>query len=80
MWKQLWSDGDRWAGVELAKHYEHKMRDFVQAETTTTDLLRDVGDDDEREALEHRLSRIQRKRRGKKKPTREETPENSPVR
>jgi hypothetical protein len=61
LWKRLWSEGDRWAGVELAKHYEHRTRDLARAETTTQTLLRDATEE-EREALEHRLERLRRKR------------------
>ena len=72
LWERLWSDGDRWAGVELAKHYEHRTRDLALAETTTQALLRDATAE-EREALEHRLDRLRRKRARRSEEQREES-------
>ncbi len=61
LWKKLWQLGDRAAGLELAKHWEHRVRNLAQAESITRDLLA-VCDDAERPALEHRLSRVRRKK------------------
>jgi uncharacterized protein len=60
LWRDLWRDGDRTAGLELAKHLEHHARDLTAAsEVTDALLIRAVGG--ERIALEHRLARIARK-------------------
>ena len=61
LWRRLWEQGDRAAGVELAKHLEHHVRDLPAAEEVTDALLiRTEGT--ERIALEHRLARLHRKR------------------
>jgi hypothetical protein len=61
LWRRLWEDGDRAAGIELAKHLEHHARDLTAAEEVTSALLTRAGDA-ERIALAHRLARIARKR------------------
>ena len=61
LWRRLWEQGDRPAGVELAKHLEHHVRDLAAAgEVTDALLVRAEGA--ERIALEHRLARLRRKR------------------
>ena len=70
-WQRRWEHGDRRAGLELAKHFEHWKRDLLSAERITSDLL-DSSTGDDSGALEHRLSRVRRKlsRRGKGRPNR----------
>ncbi|MCH2374568.1 MAG: ribonuclease H-like domain-containing protein [Planctomycetes bacterium] len=60
LWGRLWAAGDRHAGLELAKHFEHWKRDLPQAEEVTQRLLDDSPETDTA-ALQHRLLRIQRK-------------------
>jgi uncharacterized protein YprB with RNaseH-like and TPR domain len=60
LWHQLWAQGDRDAGLELAKHFEHHARDLHAAEEVTSALLiRAEGAD--RIALAHRAGRLRRK-------------------
>lgn len=60
LWRRLWEQGDRRAGVEMAKHLEHHARDLAAAEEVTSALLiRAHGT--ERIALEHRQARLRRK-------------------
>jgi hypothetical protein len=60
LWRRLWDQGNRRAGVELAKHLEHHARDLTAAEEVTSALLIRAKDA-ERIALEHRLTRLRRK-------------------
>ena len=62
LWAELWESGDTVAGLELAKHLEHHVRDLGAAEAVTRTLLArpQTGGHD---ALWHRLKRIERKRR-----------------
>ncbi len=59
LWRALWAEGDRAAGLELAKHHEHHDRDLLAAREVTARLL--AGAADGREALALRLARIERK-------------------
>ncbi len=60
LWRGLWAKGDRCAGLELAKHFEHRARDPRPAmEVTRALLIR--APEPERVALEHRLARLARK-------------------
>jgi hypothetical protein len=65
LWSALWAAGDAAAGLELAKHHEHYVRDFASAEELARQLIASVGDHEvrglERESLEHRLARIRGK-------------------
>ncbi len=61
LWRRLWGAGERAAGLELAKHLEHHLRDVAGAESLTLALLQRAGDA-EGAALEHRLARLRRKR------------------
>lgn len=60
LWNGLWAQGDRGAGLELAKHFEHRARDPRPALEVTLALLMRAPEA-ERIALEHRLSRLTRK-------------------
>lgn len=60
LWRRLWEQDDRPAGVELAKHLEHHARDLIAAEEVTGALLI-RADGAERIALEHRQARLRRK-------------------
>ena len=63
LWNELWAQGDRGAGLELAKHFEHRARDPRPAmEVTRALLIR--APEAERIALEHRFSRLLRKLAG----------------
>jgi hypothetical protein len=60
LWHSLWAQGDRGAALELAKHFEHRVRDLhAAAEVTQALLVR--PEDADRIALEHRLERLRRK-------------------
>jgi uncharacterized protein YprB with RNaseH-like and TPR domain len=60
LWDELWAQGDRGAGLELAKHFEHQARDPRSALEVTRALLTRAPEA-ERIALEHRVSRLMRK-------------------
>jgi uncharacterized protein YprB with RNaseH-like and TPR domain len=60
LWNELWAQGDRGAGLELAKHFEHRARDPRPAQEVTRALLIRAPEA-ERIALEHRLSRLLKK-------------------
>ena len=61
IWRRLWTAGSRAAGLELAKHYEHRERDFDAALAITGALL-EAAVDDEREDLLHRRKRLRARR------------------
>ncbi len=66
MWESLWQRGRREApGLELAKYYEHKQRDYSKALAYVNPLLRNQSlppsGDASRAALEHRKKRLSRK-------------------
>lgn len=61
LWRRLWGEGDPEAGLELAKHWEHREHDFAAAEAAAAALL-ERSSEAERLALEHRLARILRKK------------------
>ena len=60
VWQQLWRSDDRVAGLELAKHLEHREKRFEAAIEITRSLL-EQADAGERDLLEHRLRRLERK-------------------
>ena len=60
LWRALWAAGDADAGLALAKHLEHRARDYDGAAAVTEGLLACRAHP--REALLLRLERIQRKR------------------
>ena len=60
LWRALWAAGDAGAGLALAKHLEHRARDYAAAAEVTRALL--AGGVHERQALRVRLERIERKR------------------
>ena len=77
IWKALASGGHAYSSfayVELAKHYEHVSRDYLEAERVTLQALsalelraaRGYGwqTETERRDLEHRLARLRRKAKG----------------
>ncbi|HEY8171666.1 MAG TPA: ribonuclease H-like domain-containing protein [Dehalococcoidia bacterium] len=61
LWKELWRQGDRRAGLELAKHYEHHARDLDAAERLAAGLLAGCPEADA-QALGVRVARIRSKR------------------
>jgi tetratricopeptide (TPR) repeat protein len=67
LWRVAAGTRQIYAFVELAKYYEHKMRDYTQAAQWTRAalaLLDDASRETRREwlaALEHRLARVERK-------------------
>ncbi|MEX2226070.1 MAG: ribonuclease H-like domain-containing protein [Dehalococcoidia bacterium] len=60
LWEQLWQRGDRMAGLELAKHREHRQRDAASAREVVLRLL-DAAEGREEESLHNRLRRLERK-------------------
>jgi uncharacterized protein YprB with RNaseH-like and TPR domain len=60
LWEGLWRDGDRVAGLELAKHYEHRERDFAGARRIARRLL-ETADRADSDALRARIERLDRK-------------------
>lgn len=75
LWEQLWAEGDRAAGLELAKHYEHKRRDYASARRVAAALLHGAPPG-EHEGLRARLARLDRKlahRAGRGRSTRGES-------
>jgi uncharacterized protein YprB with RNaseH-like and TPR domain len=60
LWSKLWEAGEASAGLDLAKHFEHRRRDYARAREITLALLdRAAGSD--REPLELRLARLERR-------------------
>jgi hypothetical protein len=60
LWEELWATGDRAAGLELAKHYEHRRRDPHIARQVASRLL-DDAEAAEAEKLRARILRLDRK-------------------
>jgi uncharacterized protein YprB with RNaseH-like and TPR domain len=60
LWRALWAQGDRRAGLELAKHYEHHARDLGAA-LEVTQALTDGASAPDAGALAVRAARIERK-------------------
>jgi len=60
LWERLWSAGDAHAGVEVAKHYEHRRRDPGAALAVTRRLLECAGPG-ALPLLERREARLRRK-------------------
>ena len=71
-WEQAAGEGQIYAHVELAKHYEHRIKDYALAEDATHRALSLVNvsqlQDYERthweDELSHRLNRLKRKMKG----------------
>jgi uncharacterized protein YprB with RNaseH-like and TPR domain len=61
IWRRLWDEGSIAAGIELAKHLEHQVRDLNAADTVVRGMLRAARGTPLEPELEYRLSRIQRK-------------------
>ncbi|MDE3095297.1 MAG: ribonuclease H-like domain-containing protein [Chloroflexota bacterium] len=61
LWRALWQQGDAAAGLALAKHLEHRVRDYPAAEQVVA-ALRTASPDAARPELQARLARIRRKR------------------
>jgi uncharacterized protein YprB with RNaseH-like and TPR domain len=64
-WSALWREGDPSAGLELAKHHEHRARDYARAASIVSSLMARcdaaVALGVDQDALEHRLARIRTK-------------------
>jgi tetratricopeptide (TPR) repeat protein len=69
-WEQAAAQGHVYAHVELAKYYEHRVKDFVEAQKwsqAALDIVKSDGDMLEyvrehwQAELEHRLKRLERK-------------------
>jgi uncharacterized protein YprB with RNaseH-like and TPR domain len=60
LWSKLWDHRDRDAGLELAKHHEHRAKNHALALGITLELLQDASPP-ERNALERRAARLRRK-------------------
>ena len=75
LWEQAAAQGHVYAHVELAKHYEHRIRDYQEARKWAVEALKHVTSDElpgyVREhwqpELEHRLERLDRKLQSKPK-------------
>ncbi len=61
LWVALWERGDAAAGLALAKHLEHRAREYAAAEAVTLRLLAAARGAEERAALAVRLGRLRRK-------------------
>lgn len=61
VWERLWSEGSLLAGVEVAKHLEHRARDFAAAAQIVELLLSDPEASPGVDALTHRLNRLRRR-------------------
>ena len=73
-WEQAAAQGHVYAHVELAKHYEHRKRDYPEAQKWSQEALEIVNSDEEmleyvrehwRAELEHRLTRLDGKLKNK---------------
>lgn len=62
LWWRLWERGCRPAGLELAKHLEHRAHEFAAAKTIAQHLL-ETAEEPERPALAHRIARLERKQK-----------------
>jgi uncharacterized protein YprB with RNaseH-like and TPR domain len=60
LWRELWREGDASAGLALAKHLEHRERDFGGAAAIVRELLA-AADTGAVPALEHRRRRLERR-------------------
>jgi uncharacterized protein YprB with RNaseH-like and TPR domain len=60
LFSRLWSEGSSFGGLALAKHLEHRERDYLAARRIVCDLL-EASDTGDRAALEHRLKRLEEK-------------------
>ncbi len=74
LWEQAAAQGHVYAHVELAKHYEHRIRDYQEAQKWAQNALNQVISDDDlpnyirehwQAELEHRLKRLDRKLKSK---------------
>ncbi len=65
IWKEMWQTRSGFfQGIELAKYYEHKIKDFISAKSIVEVLIQEVITRDNIkviEALKHRLKRLERK-------------------
>jgi len=62
LWKEMWErEQGFFEGVELAKFYEHKKKNYKKAEYYTKNLLFLENDKSRREQLLYRLQRLKRK-------------------
>lgn len=73
LWEQAAAQGHIYAHVELAKHYEHRVRDYQEAQKWAQDALEHVASGDMpayvrehwQAELEHRLQRLDGKLKNK---------------
>jgi uncharacterized protein YprB with RNaseH-like and TPR domain len=76
LWREAAGEGEIYAHVELAKHYEHRMHDFQEAARWTAAALQHIASADyphasrERwlESLQHRLARVKRRQNNSSQP------------
>lgn len=57
-WERLWLAGEPAGGIELAKHLEHRERDFGAAANVVREMLRSAPPA-QHETLQHRLRRLE---------------------
>jgi len=61
LWERLWAEGSLRAGIEFAKHLEHRAGKVLEAAGIVETLLGRVIDQQARDQLMHRLRRLRRK-------------------
>jgi len=61
LWERLWAEGSLRAGIERAKHLEHRTGRFQEAASIVEALLRRSTDQRTRDELNYRLARLGRK-------------------
>ncbi len=61
LWERLWAEGSLRAGIERAKHLEHRAGNVREAADIVGTLLRRSLDQRTRDQLAHRLARLRRK-------------------
>ncbi len=62
IWKEMWQNReDNFQGIELAKYYEHKIKDIESALIIVKLILQKGSTGKIREELEHRIKRLERK-------------------
>ncbi|MBU8912877.1 MAG: ribonuclease H-like domain-containing protein [Spirochaetales bacterium] len=61
LWERLWAEGSLRAGIEFAKHLEHRAGNAGEAAGIVETLLGRSIDQQTRDHLKHRLARLRRK-------------------
>ena len=61
LWERLWAEGSLKAGIECAKHLEHRAGKVREAAEIVGTLLRRSTDPQTRDQLTYRFARLSRK-------------------